>query len=246
MKIRLLSDLHLESNRYLYEPVGEDVLVLAGDIHTQDRHRNILDRVPKSVRVFMVAGNHEYYRGEFCAVNAFLKSLEKEYPNFTFLNDSDSEIDGVPIFGGTMFTGFDLTGNPLSEYAARNEILDFRIITHNGLMWSTIDHKEAHQKFTSALTAWLKKTKSAEKRIVVSHFVPCPQVIHPRWRNSSLNPYFTADMTKHMGWKGLWLYGHTHDCGNASIGDTEVWGNPYGYGNGSENPCFNNRLLLEI
>lgn len=251
MKLRLLSDLHLEMNNYLYKHMGEDVLVLAGDIHTRNRHHDILNRVPETVQILMVAGNHEYYRGVFEDVNAYLASLQQTYPNFTFLNNSNAIVNGIPVYGGTMYTDFKLTGDPLSEFDAMRNIHDYEL-TRVGVAggetrkWTTNDHKEEHEKFCRGLKFFLANTDGAKKRIVVSHFVPSIQLSHPRWRMSNLNPYFVSDMTRFMGWDGLWLCGHTHDCGNGRVGDTELWCNPYGYRNGRENPEFNNNFILEI
>ena len=252
MKLRLLSDLHLEMNSYRYEPIGEDVLVLAGDIHTRNKHHlDILNLVPESTQILLVAGNHEYYRSVFEDVNAYLKSLEQTYPNLTFLNNSSTTVNGIPVYGGTMYTDFGLTGDPLSEFDAGRNINDFyltqvRVGKDETRKWTTNDHKEEHEKFCRGLKFFLADGSGADKRIVVSHFVPSMQLSHPRWRMSALNPYFVSDMTRFMGWDGLWLCGHTHDCGHGQVGGTELWCNPYGYGNGKENPHFNNELLLEI
>ncbi len=255
MKIRLLSDLHLEMNSYQYEFIGEDVLVLAGDIHNCGRHYQILDRIPGSVQTLMVAGNHEYYHGEFHEVNARLKALEAGYPNFTFLNNESTTLNGIPVFGGTMYTDFMLYPNPfIGEENAMRQIADFRlssILDAEGdeRRWTVDDHKKAHRKFKAAFLPWLEETKDAEKKLVITHFVPTLRVTHPRWLtvdNKDLNPYFVCDMTEYMGWKGLWVYGHTHDNGETVIGETRVCGNPYGYRNGRENPHFNNNLLLDI
>jgi len=88
LRIRLLSDLHCEGYPYYYEYAGEDIVVLAGDIHTQNRHGFVLDQIPINVKVLLVAGNHEYYGGIFEDVNDKLKALENTYHNLTFLNNS--------------------------------------------------------------------------------------------------------------------------------------------------------------
>lgn len=251
MKIRLLSDLHMEGYYYSYAHAGEDVVVLAGDIHTYCRHSEIIEQIPNHVQIVMVAGNHEYYRSEFHTVNNYLKHLETKHSNFKFLNNDSAVIDGVNFYGGTMYSDFYLYGQ--AEFwqtitDAQQFIYDFKVtqIDDDGKwrVWTTNDHLAEHKKFKDNLQHWIKETEG-QKRVVVSHFVPHPKAIHPRWGRSALNGYFTSDMDKHMGWEGLWLYGHTHDSGDFIVGDTRCVGNPRGYGDENRHG-FEEEKILEI
>lgn len=112
MKIKILSDLHLEGYWFTYEDHGEDVVILAGDICTRNRLHMFLDTIPKHIKVLFVAGNHEYYHGEFKACNQYFKDLESKY-NFVFLKNNQIIIDDIAFFGGTMFTDFKLYNNPV-------------------------------------------------------------------------------------------------------------------------------------
>lgn len=244
----------MEGFHFTYEYKGEDILVLAGDIHTRNRHEHIVMQVPESVQILFVAGNHEYYHGIFEEVNEQLRGLSKQYPNFHFLNNSSVKIEGVDFFGGTMYSDFGLYGEDLKkegEAMSERGINDFYSTrrfagTPDGKcrMWSTKDHLEEHNTFRRELQGWIKHTEGG-KRVVISHFVPSRQAIHPRWKDSLLNTYFTCNMEQFMGWEGLWLYGHTHDSSDFMVGDTRVVGNPRGYG--AENAGgFNEDLILEI
>lgn len=254
MKIRLLSDLHMEGFQYYYEWKGEDVLVLAGDIHTRGQHSDILYEVPQYVQVILVAGNHEYYNGIFEQENQKLRDLADFYPNVHYLQNSGVKIDGVDFFGGTMFSDFGLYGEDTKEQAALMSlrgINDFYSIrrmsgdpSDKTRMWTTDDHIMEHNTFRRELQHWLRMTEGG-KRVVVSHFVPSPQAIHARWKDSILNAYFTTNMEQFMGWEGYWLYGHTHDSGDFMVGDTRCIGNPKGYG--PENAGgFKDDLVVEI
>ena len=60
MKIRILSDLHLEFFEWTPPPVEADVVVLAGDIHVGVRGLEWAQaRFPSTHIVY--AGNHEFY-----------------------------------------------------------------------------------------------------------------------------------------------------------------------------------------
>ncbi len=264
MKIRLLSDLHLEGNKFYYEYAGEDLVVLAGDIHTQGRHAFILDQIPSNVKVLMVAGNHEYYGATFENVNEHLYNLQAEYHNFTYLENEHIIIDGINFFGGTMFTDMKLYGDS-EEHVARASILakqgiadftwiskynptpadyDFETLHRFDRVWKVQDHIDQHNIFVEKLQEFLDKTH-LEKRVVISHFVPHPEGSHEMFKNSPLNPYFLCDMRKYMGWEGLWLYGHTHTSKDMYQGDTRLVCNPHGYGN-ENGSGFNKNLVLEI
>lgn len=251
MKIRVLSDLHLEYGEleFPYKHYGEDVLVLAGDIHTRGRHSDWIRKIPKDVEIVMVSGNHEYYRGSFDRVNDDLKRIEDIYPNFHFLLDQSITIKDVDFFGGTMYTDLKLYGeDPLLEMELRYAINDFEWITKNDRgtfrRWSVDDHKSCHEKFCFELGGWLKRTEGC-KRVVISHFVPTSKAIHPQYQMSRLNPYFASDMERFMGWEGYWFAGHTHSSYRGKIGDTELIINPKGYDR-YENRLFEEDLIVEI
>lgn len=251
MKLRLISDLHMEGYYYSYTPVGEDLVVFAGDIHTRNRHEELIEQVPETTQIIMVAGNHEYYHREFHEVNRYLKSLETVYKNFKFLNNDSFVHDGVHFYGGTMYSDFYLYGQGEHWQTiadADKFIMDFRVSQieddGNRRIWSTDDHIKEHTKFRNGLQHWIRETEG-HKRVVVSHFVPHLKAVHPRWGRSALNGYFTCDMDKHMGWEGLWLYGHTHDSGDFMVGDTRCVGNPRGYGDENRHG-FEEEKILEI
>ena len=249
MKIRLLSDLHMEGYQYYYDYVGEDLVVLAGDIHTQNRHRNLLDQIPTNVKVVMVAGNHEYYGSEFHTMNMFFAGLENRYHNFTYLQNESTRIDGVDFFGGTMFTDFELYNDPVQ--ASRdvvNGIADFSWIKKRDAhgvdkRWTPQDHVAEHYKFCEYLEDWLEQEHT--QRVVISHFVPHPVATDPKFEGSLANPYFICDMERYMGWEGLWLFGHTHHSVDLKVGNTRLVCNPKGYGR-ENSGSFSNDLILEI
>lgn len=250
MKIKLLSDLHLEGFHFVYEYSGEDVLVLAGDIHTRNRLHEFLDQIPKTVTVLFVAGNHEYYYNEFHTVNKYLSDLQN-LPNFVFLKNDSVKFGDVNFFGGTMYTEFMLTGMHdvwFAKDAAKRGINDFYMtMIQDDFVWrnwSVEDHINEHKKFVRELEFWLKTTEG-QKRVVISHFAPHPSTINEKYAGQILNGYFTEDMNQYLGWEGLWLYGHTHSSFDGYVGETRLISNPKGYG--KENKTgFNPELIIEI
>lgn len=246
------------------------MLVLAGDIHTRNRHHELLDQIPEHTHVIFVPGNHEYYHGNFNSVNTYLASLnspftvrnpnnsrlDNGYSNFHFLNNRKVIIDGVRFLGGTMWTDFNLYG-PTAEAVARMDskryINDFACITvddekHYGVErdFTVEDVKRLHDEWEK----WIKfelhnQDDNGLKTVIVTHFCPHEFSVHPRWKFSSITPYFTSNKEHLMGFADLWLHGHTHDSHDYIIEGTRVVCNPRGYG--SENAGdFINDLVINI
>ena len=260
MKIRLLSDLHLEGNKFYYDYAGEDIVVLAGDIHTQARHEFILDQIPSNVRILFVAGNHEYYGAVFEWTNSYFRKFEDKYPNFKFLYNESITIDGVEFFGGTMFTDLNLYGDPArAGMMARNGIADFSWISRENPIppdfdmsylhqlerrWTTEDHMNEFETFCNNLEDWIRQPRD-RKRVVISHFVPHPDVSDPRFKGSPLNPYFIANMRRYFADVDAWLFGHTHSSCDTVIEGCRFFCNPHGYGQENSNG-FIDKLIVEI
>lgn len=253
MKIKVLSDLHLEWGDfgYFYKNHGEDLVILGGDIYTKRNHYKLLKQIPKSVKIVMVAGNHEFYQGNFDNTLKYLRDLENEFENFNFLHNSSVKIEDVNFYGGMMCTDFNLWNNqPLAEIHALYGINDFGLIsidddyTGRTRSWYVTDHKEQHEVFKYGLKGWLRKTEG-EKRVVISHFVPTEQAIGAQYKHSNLNPYFAANVEHLMGWEGVWCFGHTHNSYRGKIGDTNLICNPKGTSK-YINEEFNEELIFEI
>lgn len=243
--VRLLSDLHMEGFRFDYEFQGEDILILAGDIHTLNRHEVLLQKVPENVQILMVSGNHSYYRSDFDQVNNELSELENKFANFKFLNNSTFVYNDIYFYGGTMFSDFLLYGvtNQFAvEISADNGISDFNIIKFGNDRWTTKNHIDQHNIFVEGLKNFIET--AGEKRVVISHFCPSEKSVHFRYGKNLLNGYFASNMEKYMDTIGYWFHGHTHDSFDYKLGNTRIVCNPKGYG--SENKDFNPNLILPL
>ena len=115
MKIRILSDLHIEHNMPEEVPAcGADLTILAGDI------ANGRDGIDWAARVYdgpvlYVPGNHEYYESTFDAVSRQMTDAAGESGNVTLLSEGIAEFedaDGqrVRVIGTTWWTDYCLYG----------------------------------------------------------------------------------------------------------------------------------------
>ena len=210
-----------------------DLLILAGDIITFDDFTP-LNRLLQgwTKPILYVTGNHEYYtRRPIDEENKKFKSwLAAHHPQVTLLLDEEISIDGVHFFGGTMWTYFDGGDRAAMEFASQ-EMNDFRLIQNaNGTTFAPSDAIRLHEAFVDKLTAWFGKDRNGP-RVVISHNAP---LLNPRtkYNDSPLRPAFNSlDMRKiiEAHRPDLWVYGHTHECDDQTVGRTRVISNQLGY-----------------
>jgi predicted phosphodiesterase len=237
MRILTYSDLHLEFLTGWNLPVEAegDVLILAGDIITLMDY-GPLHRVLRHWQkpVLYVTGNHEYYtQRPMNEEEANLRAwLDERHPNVKLLLDDEVTIGKVHFFGGTMWTDFNARDRRAME-TARNQMSDFQLIRNPNLStFRPEDAVELHKTFVSKLKEWFSKERSGS-RVVITHNAP---VMNPRTqhRNSPLMPAFNSlDMIEliELHQPTLWVYGHTHECDDQTIGKTRIIANQLGYPN---------------
>jgi predicted phosphodiesterase len=235
MKIRLLSDLHTEF-RLPYKTAefaayrGEDVLVLAGDIASGSTNTMSVIKFFKEQgfpHIVYVAGNHEYYGGDFVQFNEKMAEKCAMIDGVHFLNPGSVTIDGVLFTGGTLWTNF--ADNFFSQSAAKRGINDFRVI-------KSFDTNKCAQTYYQHID-FIKQAyeqRAGKKVVVVTHFLPARECIAPRFRGPDLiNDYFANNLGEYIATMSdtTWLFGHTHDATDIMLGDTRVVANPHGYYN---------------
>lgn len=251
MKIHLLSDLHTEFWRQgqqildLVRPA--DVLVLAGDISVgrQNVIKVIKQLAPHYKDVIYIPGNHEYYGGlELNGFQDFSQFGAKLPNNVSFHNPGQVVIDDVTFIMGTLWTNF--REDPIAELDAQRGIVDFRRIpdcTPNSLKELFYQHS---QYFKLAY-----EQRQTKKVVFVSHFLPAVDCISPQWRDkdafsSSLNKYFANNLGEWIETLDCanWLFGHTHDPTDVTIGTTRLFAQPLGYPGEHKQPY--QHLILTI
>ena len=235
MKIITYSDLHLEfgSGWTLPAEANGDVMILAGDIITLKDYEP-LNRLLQEWKkpVLYVTGNHEYYtrRSMDQEDSQFRAWLGSNHPHVKLLFDEPLSIDGINFFGGTMWTDFD-GGDPRAMATAQSQMNDFRLIYNpDQTPFRPSDAVVLHKNFVAKLLAWFDENLTGP-RVVISHNAPC---INPRtkFRGSPLMPAFNSlDMVKIIEERqpDLWIYGHTHECDDQTIGKTRIISNQLGY-----------------
>ncbi len=253
MKILLLSDLHLSLHPLAAPPTDADVVVLAGD----------LGRPPAAIdwaRQFeqptlFVAGNHEFYGSDLVSTYAQLRDGARD-ARVQILERDEWVYQGVRFLGCTLWSDHriyaDAQARERGLTMATELVRDFSRI---GLVPDSDERLSpmiARRIFDESV-AWLDE-RFAEPHegptVVITHFAPSLQSIHPRFADSPINACFVSDLAARIErWRPtLWLHGHTHDSFDYRIGATRVLANPRGYAPGGvvENALFDPAFHIEI
>jgi hypothetical protein len=182
-----------------------------------------------------VIGNHEYYthRPMNEEETRFRAWLEGTHPHARLLLDESVSIEGINFFGGTMWTDFNGADRQAMDTAG-SQTNDFRLICNQDKKPFRPDDAFAlHENFVTKLLSWFDEDL-AGPRVVISHNAP---VINPntKFRGSPLWPAFNSlDMVKVIEDRqpAIWVYGHTHECDDQTIGKTRIISNQLGYPDG--------------
>ena len=148
MKIALCSDLHLEfQDINIQNTENADVLILSGDIlvaedlhnHPEEKSKKIAVMVDSLSRrqatalrfrdfikrcsfqfphVVVIAGNHEFYHGNWKASIQYLRNEYDKFSNIYFLEQEMKTIDDVTFIGATLWTDCN-KGDPLTLHASK-------------------------------------------------------------------------------------------------------------------------------
>ena len=243
MRLRILSDLHLEFHRdngasFIKDQKDKDydVLILAGDITTEKHLGEVLSLWRKSVgdrNIVYVPGNHEYYDSSISKVQNTFDAWSKQDNKLHVLDNSQVTIDGVKFVGSTLW--FAHSGKP---ERGDEDLNDFHLI--GGFRnWISQQAKDSAQYL---------KDNVKEGDIVITHHLPHPKSIHPRFAGSYLNKYFlhdVSDVVENSAAK-LWVYGHTHSSFDFTVSKTRLVCNPFGYLRYEQNSEFKEKLTIEI
>jgi len=250
MKIRLLSDVHLEFDNTpmefcdaLYNPNwnGADVLVLAGDITTKSRVQWIVEMSKHFPHVVYVYGNHEFYKSNFDSVKRH--TVESLPSNVHVLDDSSVMLDGVNFHGCTLWSDFN-KGDPLTYHAAQSSMNDYRQIRDE--KYSIIKPQGIHTRHNVSKMFLADNVKEGD--VVVTHHAPTYKSIHARFRGDKLSGCYASDLSDLIldTKPALFCHGHVHDSFDYMVGDTRVVCNPRGYKGSELNPNFDEDLTVEI
>ncbi len=249
MKIRVLSDLHLEFADWTPPNGDEDVVVLAGDIHAGVKGITWARKHFRLSPIIYVPGNHEYY-GEDLLEHLEALRREGRKRGVDVLEGDALVLDNVRFLGATLWTDYALYGDgpavTRAVHAACRGMEDFQVILKGDRAFHPNDALAIHGERVE----WLQRMLASDfagPTVVVTHHAPCERSVLPQFGRSILNPSFASDLTHLMGPKApLWIHGHMHNSFDYEERGTRVVCNPRGYFPYEPNPDFDPSLTVEV
>jgi len=228
VRIRIYSDIHLEYAPFAPPENDADVVVLAGDIANGAAG---IEWAKEAFRtpVLYLAGNHEYYEGEFESVQAAMRAASGG--RVELLDCTQTVIGGVRFLGCTLWTDYTLARE--SERAtviddARKLNPDYQLIRYGSRAFAPEDSIALCTRHRTWLAAELARPYSGTT-VVITHFAPHSGSIAPAYTNHRANPAFVVDLDEAMDRAALWIHGHTHTFFDYRVRGTRVICNPRGY-----------------
>ena len=245
-KFGLASDLHLDHgaiNPEFFDWRG-DVLLLAGDIGEDDflrRQHEFWTKVSlMAPEVYVIAGNHEFYRSEIDRAVDHLREYLKAYPNIKILDNDFVYTNGFVLFGSTFWSDFN-RGNPLVQWDAMQIVNDYKgSIRYAKGGWRPIKPHETHAMHLESLhmlETFLKEEvglfgESSMPMVVMTHHGPSYQSVSREYVSDKLNGAWVSDLDNFIlqyPQIKAWVHGHVHTFKDYMIGDTRVMVNARGY-----------------
>jgi predicted phosphodiesterase len=248
MKLQILSDLHLEFAPFQPPITDADVVILAGDIHVRDKGLHWALEALANRPVLYVLGNHEYYKSSYPRLVHKLEALS-EGTRITVLENRSLEINDVAFFGCTLWTDFELFGEPhIAGWECQQKMNDFRRIRLAPAFsrFSPRDAAAIHRHSRQ----WLRERVAASgcsRKVVISHHGPSRRSLTGAMADDLLSAAYVSDLEGLIGELDidLWIHGHLHHRSDYRIGRCRVLANPRGYPD-EPNPEFDPGLVVTI
>ena len=243
INIGLVSDLHTEfwrsqdehriGDRVREQLKGADFILLPGDIGNGVDAIAMARRLFPDTPVFMVAGNHEFYQGDYSIVLGEMYDAATDNIHFLHMSVGRITVHDTPIriIGTTLWTDFELHVTPdLSLLHAHRGLNDFRVISYLGQTLTPRDTLEWHKEQRAWIEECLDEVFDGIT-ILMTHHAPVSFAIGPRYVGDALSPCFASRMESVLLRDDLPLvvWGHTHHCVDRVILNTRFVSNQTGY-----------------
>lgn len=248
MKIKILSDLHLEFADFSVSTDDCDIVILAGDIHIKNKGLDWALRNIPTKPVLYALGNHEYYGKSYPKHMEALKE-ESRGSNVHILENDRVTIDGINFFGCTLWTDFELFGDPRTAgYHCQQIMTDYKKIRilPNYSKLRSLDVAVIHRRSLTWLGEALSE-RAGQKNIVITHHGPSIQSLPEHKSDDLASAAYVSHLDdfvkKHS--PNYWIHGHLHKSSDYQLGACRVICNSRGYPD-EPNPQFNPMLTVDI
>jgi len=264
MKIRVLSDMHVDVNemyaahRNIHLDNNDTFTIVAGD--TAGSPEIAIDWIKKNVQKgLVIAGNHIVYDSNGRPIQDLKQQMAQAFPKdspITFLDQMtgtmSKEIDGILFVGTTLYTDYALFPDTSVEWAMHKGgrgLNDFYI-------GYTKDKEKNRHLIPSDYRRWFIESKKEITRIVeanpnkdiviITHH--CPSEKCCSYKGEILNASYASNLEpfiqEHPNIK-LWIAGHAHNRKQFKIGNCLVLMNPRGYEHEGEGYGFTPNTFVD-
>lgn len=259
MKIKFMSDLHLEFDNAEYMPQLEpdaDVLILAGDITVGSKNWDWIERqLVLFPHVLMVTGNHEYYHQCMNVVDTFYMDMDAKHDNFHFFGKGRVKvIDDVRFIGATLWS--DCFAVPGNAHHVQYGMNDFNLINKSDEVYTSsqsnrwdIESATLENRQTADFIRNVLSKDPYMMSVVFTHHAPSYNSVAECFAGNPLNAGYATnlhDIMESESAPNLWIHGHMHNSNQYVVGNTVVMSNPRGYYDYGPNSSFNHNKIVEV
>ena len=229
MRIQYFSDIHLEFCKHITPKIKAvaPVLCLAGDIGypNMDNYTKFLYDLNLHSgfeKIFLIAGNHEYYKQNETIKETNQKINELIEKNklykVSFLNNACEFYNGYLFVGSTLWSKIENSNKRLTNDFS--SIKDITIEKYNK------NHEESLLFLSNEINYY-----NNNKIVVMTHFLPSYSLIEKKYEKFAEYNQCFASNCDHLIKDPvcLWIYGHTHYPKKSIINNVNVVCNPIGY-----------------
>jgi predicted phosphodiesterase len=264
VRVLVLSVLHLEEAPFAIDRTvlkKIDAVVLAGDISPGSAGIGWARREFADVSVIYVAGNHEFFQGDFDRTLDDLREAGHRH-EVHFLENEPVTVGKVRFLGCTLWTDFNYFGEQYRDAILEKVVHwmpDYSEISVNSVDGTSLlrPHHTLRRHLDSL--AWLEHQLSIDTGfsnvVVTHHFVnkrSCARIFAKDIMTAAFGSNLDLKLLRRAS---MWIHGHTHSSSNYRIGDSRknvrVICNPRGapfewLADEFENQRFDPRLCMEL
>lgn len=236
------SDIHLEY--HLQKPWPEiescaPYLALAGDIgNPRDKsyHAFLQYCSRRFKQVVLIRGNHDQWNWDMDECQAAIRRVCSRFSNVTFLDNEVMEIDGVRVFGGTLWSD-------VSDKASKS-MNDYAMIRSGGRPLTPARTRSLHAATVAQIDGLL--SCSRKPLLCITHHAPLLEMNGHFGADSPVISAFCSDL-KRLFRPPLagWISGHTHSSTRVTQNGIPCESNCWGY-EASEQATYCKSAVLRL
>eukprot|EP01080_Neovahlkampfia_damariscottae_P000124 gene124-4370_t len=257
-KLHVISDVHTEhfkmnlSSSPSIEAEG-DCAALVGDIGDPwdpSYEEYIGYFADKFEKVFVVAGNHEFYNHEYFSTVKQMNEVSLKFPNVTFLHEKSEKYHGIRFIGSTLWSNVPKENeNKVSQSLNDYHMISIEEKGEKKRKLQVSDTNKFHKQELDFIKDEIKKAKENNEVVVVlTHHAPLIKgTSNPIYDGDAINCAFSTDLKDLLGHPiYLWAFGHTHYTSEQNVNGTRVLSNQVGYFFNRSKSNYDPKKIIEI